>query len=216
MFRYRIAYPRPTVDMTSPDGMIDVEVGDATIPNYQTPAYIPYGQKGPPIAPYTNGDVFAGKYGLARFSSMCQSLELKGSAPTQPKYNVLSASALVQTTAGTATFVCEKNGQPMSGYVYAETSLVRGLYGQPSNWYVTALGSYLAPAAEAQAAADLLKHSADSMAWNPELAAWQKYLVTAGTRMKRNHSRQELAGEPGDECPPGAMEKDDGRGGRRL
>src|SRR5580704_13211664 len=91
MFRYRIAYPRPTVDMTSPDGMTNVRVGDNTIPNYQNPNPNPYLPKVPnnftPVAAYASGQIFAQKYGLDRFGSMCQGIQVTGSQTSQPKYS---------------------------------------------------------------------------------------------------------------------------------
>jgi hypothetical protein len=192
MFRYKIVYPRPTVDMTSPDGMTNVRVGDATIPNYQTPNLNPYLPKtagGPPVANYAAGDVFAGKYGQARFGSMCQSLQLKSSQTEQPKYSQ-QVQGYVQATAGIANFSCTLNGKPMTGYVYAETMLVKGAFGQPSTWYVTALGSYLAPAAQAQAASAILQYSASTLTMNPNWTAWQKYLVAMGTRINLNTAQK--------------------------
>jgi hypothetical protein len=144
MFRYRIVYPRLSVEMISADGRTNVRVGDATIPNYQTPAQFatPAGQSGPPAAPYATGEAFARKYGQARFESMCRSLEIKSSQPEATKLG--KPNAYVPVTAGTATFSCAVNGQSMTGYVYAETMLVRGAGWQPAKWFVTAVGSYLA------------------------------------------------------------------------
>jgi hypothetical protein len=183
MFRYRIAYPRPTVDMTSPDGRINVLVGDATIPNYQTPAAyrVPGGQTGPPVAPFQTGDAFAVKYGMERFQGLCQSLQMTSSSPAQPKLG--KSSAFTQATGGTALFSCTRNGEPMTAYVYAETMLVRAAYLQPANWYVTGIGSYLAPAAQAQNVATILEHSAESIAMNPQWTEFQKWVVAEGTRI---------------------------------
>lgn len=182
MYRYRVAYPRPTVDMTSPDGRTTVMVGDATIPNYQTPVpyRLPGGQQGPPVEAFVSGDVFAAKYGLARFRSMCQSLKLKNSEPKEPKFS--RTAGYVQSTAGQATFSCTLNGEPMTGYVYAETTLVKGAYLQPSIWSVAALGGYLAPAGRAQQAAEVLQRSASTLVFNPEWTAFQKWVVAEGTR----------------------------------
>lgn len=183
MYRYRVAYPRPAVEMTSPDGKTTVVVDDATIPNYQTPVpyRLPGGQQGPPVEAFISGDVFAAKYGLARFKSMCQSLELKGSEPKEPKFS--RSGGFVQSTAGQATFSCTLKGEPMTGYVYAETTLVRGVRLQPSIWSVAALGGYLAPAGRAQQAAQVLQHSASTLVFNPEWAAFQKWVIARGIRI---------------------------------
>ena len=106
MFRYKVVYPRPTVDMTSPDGLTNVRVGDATIPNYQTPnpnPYLPTTPGGPPVAAYATGQVLAQRYGLARFGSMCQSLQATGGQTVPPKYSQQIAG-YVQATGGNANF----------------------------------------------------------------------------------------------------------------
>jgi hypothetical protein len=70
----------------------------------------------------------------------------------------------------------------MTGYVYAETMLVK-FVGPTANWYVVALASYLAPVAQARTAGELLKHVADSIVLNPEWVAKQKQLVALATRI---------------------------------
>jgi hypothetical protein len=186
MFRYRIAYPRPTVDMTSPDGLTNVRIGDNTIPNYQTPNTNPYLPNTPnnftPVAAYTSGQVFAQKYGLARFGSMCQGIQVTGSQVSQPKYSQ-QVQGYVTATAGSANFSCTLNGQAMAGYVYAETMEVGAAMGMPANWYETAIGSYLAPAAEAQNASAILTYSTSTLVMNPDWAAWQAFLVASATKI---------------------------------
>jgi hypothetical protein len=186
MFRYRIAYPRPTVDMTSPDGMTNVRVGDNTIPNYQNPNPNPYLPKVPnnftPVDPYTSGQVFAQKYGLDRFGAMCQGIQVTSSQSSQPKYSQ-QVAGYVQATGGNANFSCTMNGQLMVGYVYAETMQVGANRMMPANWYETALGSSLAPAAQAQNASAILTYSTGSMVMNPDWAAWQNFLVAQATKI---------------------------------
>jgi hypothetical protein len=186
MFRYRIAYPRLVVDMTSPDGMTNVRVGDNTIPNYQNPNPNPYLPKVPnnftPVEPYTTGQVFAQKYGLDRFGSMCQGIQVTGSQSSQPKYSQ-QVAGYVSATAGSANFSCTMRGQQMVGYVYAETMQVGANKMMPANWYETALGSWLAPAAQAQNASAILTYSTGTMAMNPDWAAWQNFLVAQATKI---------------------------------
>jgi len=193
MFRYRIAYPRPTVDMTSPDGMTNVRVGDNTIPNYQTPNTNPYLPKVPnnftPVEAYTTGQVFAQKYGSARFGSMCQGIQVTGSQTSQPKYSQ-QVPGYVQATAGSANFSCTMNGQAMVGYVYAETMQVGAVMGQPANWYETAIGSWLAPATQAQNASAILTYSTSTLVMNPTWAAWQNFLVAQATKINLKTAKE--------------------------
>lgn len=88
----------------------------------------------------------------------------------------------------------------MTGYVYAETMQVGAVMGQPANWYETALGSYLAPAAQAQNAAAILTYSTGSLVMNPDWAAWQAYLVAVATRINLSTAiKNKIATEQMDE-----------------
>ena len=82
MFRFNMVDARPFVDMTSPDGKTNIRIGDATIPSYDLPnAQLQASHSiGPMVAPYATGDVFAAKYGQARFSSLCRTCKRPGPA----------------------------------------------------------------------------------------------------------------------------------------
>jgi hypothetical protein len=182
MFRFGGVDARPFIDITSPDGRINLRVGDASIPPYSTPnPFFPRAPRGPRVAPYGSGEEFSTKYGQARFGSLCQSLQVKQSRAMTPKYHQ-PGQGLVRTTAGETIFSCVENGQPMAGYVYSETLLV----GNPrsvANWYVVALGSFLAPVAQGEAAGAMLKRAAESIRFNPEWVQAQQQIVDAATRI---------------------------------
>jgi hypothetical protein len=164
--------------VTSPDGKINLRIGDETIPNYNTPG--PMHPPGPAVAAYASGDVFATRYGQSRFSSVCKNVQVTKAGPMAPLYSK-AGQGPVRVTAGAAGFSCTLNGQEMSGYVYAETMLVSGL--QESTWYVVQLASFLAPAAQADAAGAMLKHSGESIAYNPEWVKQQNEWVKQATEL---------------------------------
>ena len=182
MFRFGLIDARPFVDMTSPDGKINIRLGDATIPSYNAPN--PWLQslhaQGPHVAPYASGDVFATKYGLARFSSMCEGVRLTKAGPLPPKYG-RPGQGLVRVTAGAAGFSCTSHGEQMTGYVYAETLFVGTAGPAESKWYVIALGSLLAPTAQAQMAGEIMKHCTETIALNPVWAKTQGQLIAQTT-----------------------------------
>jgi hypothetical protein len=71
--------------MSSPDGKINMRLGDQTIPPYSTPNPLIHTRaQGPHAADYATGDVFATRYGQARFSQMCQSFHLIKAGPCRP------------------------------------------------------------------------------------------------------------------------------------
>jgi hypothetical protein len=160
------------VDMTSPDGLTNLRIGDSTVPPYRVPG--PFLRPGPGVAAYVMGDVFAAKYGQARFGSMCQGLQLTKSDALAPKYHP-AGGGMTRTTGGEAFFSCTKNGAPMSGYVYAETTLM-GPGGPGSSWLVVALGSLIAPAEQATATGAMLEHVGESLVMNPAWLGMQSQL----------------------------------------
>jgi len=165
LFRYSNIDARMVVDMTSPDGLTNLRVGDATIPPYRVPG--PFLKQGPGVAPYVTAKVFATKYGQARFASMCQGLVVTKSDDMAPKFHP-AQQGISHTTGGDVYFSCTKNGAPMDAYVYAETMLM-GPGGPGSSWLVVSLASVIAPAAQGTAAGALLQHAGASLAMNP---AW--------------------------------------------
>lgn len=190
MFRFGMVNARPFVDMTSPDGKSNIRVGDATIPGYSTPSpWIP--RQTPNVAPYPSGGVFSKKYGQARFGTMCQSLQVLQSHAMTPKYHQ-PGQGMVRTTGGEAVFTCSDKGQAMAGCVYAETLLV-GTGGPNSQWYVVALGSFLAPVDKSQAAGEMLKHSGESLRLNLEWAKMEQQLVDQETDRINNATRASMA-----------------------
>lgn len=134
------------------------------------------------VAPYANGEAFAAKYGQMRFISMCQGVQVTRSGAREPRYPA-PAPAFAHTTGGDANFTRTVNGQPMAGFAYAETMLVS--FGQAGNWYVVGLASFLCPAAQADATRALLKHSADSIVFNPEWLAMQAKIISRATHVNQ-------------------------------
>jgi hypothetical protein len=172
LFRFSAIDARSVVDMTSPDGLTNLRLGDSTVPPYKVPG--PFLKMGPGVASYAVGNVFATKYGQARFVSMCQGLKLTKSDAMTPKYHP-AGGGMTRTTAGEAFFSCTANGAPMSAYVYAETTLL-GPGGPGSSWLVVALGSVIAPAQQETAAIAMLQHAGDSFVLNPAWTQMQNQL----------------------------------------
>lgn len=172
LFRFSAIDARLIVDMTSPDGLTNLRVGDSTVPPYRVPG--PFLGRGPGVASYAAGNVFATRYGQARFASMCQGLQLTKSDAMMPTYHPVGGG-MTRTTAGEAFFSCTEKGSPISAYVYAETMLM-GPGGPGSSWLVVALGSVIAPAQKAAAAGSMLQHVGESLVMNPAWTEMQNQL----------------------------------------
>lgn len=174
LFRFSLIDARPFVDMTSPDGKVNVRIGDASVPPYSTPkgGFAQVRAMQLRQSPYVTGDEFAVKYGQARFSHLCQGLQLTRKTVKQPKFGPAGQEGM-RTTAGEAVFSCNVNGRPTTGYVYAETYIV-GYGGPIATWSIVALGSVFAPTDQAMYAVNLLTHSGQSMAMNPQWSQMQR------------------------------------------
>ena len=189
LFRYSAIDARLIVDMTSPDGLVNLRVGDSTVPPYRVPG--PFLRPGPGVATYAAGQVFATKYGRARFSSLCQGVQLTKSDALAPKYHPASVG-ISRTTAGEAFFSCNRGGSPMSAYVYAETMLI-GPGGPASSWLVVALGSLIAPPERGKGAGATLQHSGESLVMNPAWMAMQNQLNNRAIQQINTNTRATIA-----------------------
>jgi hypothetical protein len=200
LFRFSSIDARMVVDMTSPDGLTNLRIGDSTVPPYTVPG--PFTPKGPHQAAYVQGNVFASKYGQARFASMCTGVNVTRSDAVPPKYHPASGP-MMRTTGGEDYFTCTKNGAAMTAYVYAETQLL-GPGGPGSSWLVVALASVIAPAAQGTAAGALLQHAGASLVMNPAWLQMQNNLdnqaaaaINANTQATIAATQQENAREQG-------------------
>jgi hypothetical protein len=172
LFRYSSIDARMVVNMTSPDGLTNLQIGDATIPPYRVPG--PGLPTGPGVAPYVTAKIFATKYGQARFASMCQGMVITKSDDMAPKFHP-AQQGMSHTTGGDVLISCTNNGTPMAAYVYAETMLM-GPGGPGSSWLVVTLASLIAPAAQATAAGTMLQYSGASLVMNPAWTQMQNQL----------------------------------------
>jgi hypothetical protein len=112
LFRYSNIDARMVVNMTSPDGLTNLQIGDSTVPPYRVPG--PMLPTGPGVAPYVTAKIFATKYGQARFASMCQGMVVTKSDDMAPKYHP-AQQGMSHTTGGDVYFSCTKNGTQMVG-----------------------------------------------------------------------------------------------------
>jgi hypothetical protein len=177
------------VDMTSPDGLTNLRIGDATTPPYRVPG--PFLRPGPGVAAYVAAHVFAAKYGQARFASMCQGVQMTKNDGLPPKFHP-AQQGISHTTGGEAFFSCTKNGAPMNGYVYAETMLM-GPGGPGSSWLVVALASLMAPAAQATGAGTLLAHAGSTLVMNPAWTRMQDQLNNQAIQQINANTRATIA-----------------------
>jgi len=175
-YRFGVLDPRIMVDMVSPDGKVDIRLGDYRIPPFAplTPAlrnlgftegrlYNPRNVAQEMVANYRPGWVFADVYGQSRFSGACSPLKLKSMERETP----IHQNGLNQTTtAGQVLYSCESNAGSLVAYVFAETQFTQM---QASGaWMVTWLCSFLAPRARAAETLQTMLHALSTFAISPD------------------------------------------------
>jgi hypothetical protein len=179
MVRLGYSDHRPMVDVTSPDGKINVRYGDAAIPIYFVPdnlhragdIYDLGAQARGTLAPFKNGADFAVAYGPARFKSVCSTLTPRpasGESPV-PGFPLDPADPPPsQSSTGQASFDCAGDAGSRVAYVSSQTMLFGGF------WLVPRLVSYLAPPDQVAAARAIMLHMTESFSFHPAWLAQQK------------------------------------------
>jgi hypothetical protein len=182
--------PRVQVDMISPDGRIEMRVGDWGVPPFTVPGGQMerygftegkvYAPGHPPtatiVARYRSGLDFAAFYARVRFAKMCQAFEPKSQKAINPIFSPAREGPMT-TTAGEAVYRCVQNGQEKMAYTYAETGLYQA--NGMANWRVGYLLSFLAPKDQANATYKMIFQSAVSFTENPEWHLKQAQITAA-------------------------------------
>jgi hypothetical protein len=192
---------RLMLDLVSPDGRIQVRLGDVAVPTYVLPSqfheregeiYDLGAQAQMVVAKYHAGPDFVVLYSHARFHQLCRNPRGQANA-TELSLPVIAPSDVPpqQASNGQITYRCD--APPGSGaadaeaYAWARTSL----YG--SIWGASPLASYFAPANQAALARAVLLHAARSLVLNPEWIQYQKRMDAQGLEYQRARQQQRMA-----------------------
>ncbi|HEY4838399.1 MAG TPA: hypothetical protein VIH72_07330 [Candidatus Acidoferrales bacterium] len=181
MFRLGYSDHREMVDMTSPDGKINIRIGDLSIPPYFLPnqshregeIYDLGAQAQGRVARYRTGQEFSAAYGKVRFARVCASVTPKQSSlppiakPIEPAGGNNSPT---KTSDGEATYSCAGSQGARIAYVFSQTAPAGGL------WQVTNLVSYVAPDADVAATRSIIEHAEKTFVLSPAWIQKQKQL----------------------------------------
>ena len=193
MFRFSSVDARPLVDMTSPDGKSNIRVGDATIPGVTrppAPLFPAIRLTWPPTPPATSSP---------------RSMERRDSpdVPDPPSgadaphdAQVPSARPRPYSHHGWRDDLHVLGQGAGNGRLRLFGDHAGGSGGPNSQWYVVALGSFIAPADKTQAVGEMLKHSGESLRLKPGVG--QDGASTCGSRRPRR-----LTMPPGPALPMG-------------
>ncbi|MGA9782819.1 MAG: hypothetical protein WBQ52_11715 [Terracidiphilus sp.] len=186
---------RPMVDLTSPDGQINVRIGDVSIPVYTPPnqyhnregeVYDLGAQAQLIVARYRTGPEFAVLYSHVRFYQDCHdpTPDTANVGFTVPDY-IPQEGTPEQTSTGQIAYLCD--GGKRVAYAYVRTVSNGGI------WSVPTLGSYLSPTGRVALARSVLEHCARTFKLNPAWIEKQKQLDAYALQYQRQRQQQRMA-----------------------
>jgi len=199
LFRLGYSDARPMIDLLSPDGRINIRLGDVSIPAYSVPnqshregeIYDLGAQAQLTVAHYRTGQEFADAYGQSRFKSVCATLRSEPVDSEAPVRDFIPDEiAPLKSSAGQAAFLCGAGREPRTAYVYAKTSLYQGF------WTLHGLASFSAPADQVAVARAVLLRCSQSFQINPEWTQRQKQLdqeALAYQRQRQENRRRQIS-----------------------
>jgi len=189
MFRLGYSDHRLMVDMISPDGKVNIRLGDLAVPTYFLPNQFHHegeiydlgAQAQGRVARYRSGQEFAQGYGKVRFARVCQSLTPQIS--TLPLLTHLDTpKGVIQASEGEATYGCGDR----TAYVYAQTALMSGL------WQASSLASYVAPEGQVALTRSIILHSSKSFQLIPAWVQKQNQLDQEALVYQRQRQRDRM------------------------
>lgn len=196
LFRMGFSDERLMVDLLSPDGRINVRLGDIAIPVYTEPslyhkregeAYDLGAQAQLVVARYRTGPEFAVMYSHVRFYQDCKGAQGDGSdlGFTIPDY-IPSEGPAPKTSAGAIAYRCGSGTSERIAFAYARSSESGNLWGVPT------LGSYLSPPDQVSVARTVLLHCAQTFKLSPAWIEKQKQMDAYALEYQRARQQQRM------------------------
>jgi len=193
LFRLGYSDARPMVDLTSPDGRINVRLGDLAIPAYAVPSQyhshegdiVDLGAQAQlVIARYRSGPEFAVLYSHVRFTQQCQqatgdAVNVDFAVPNYPQPDDHATHA----SAGEIAYRCGTGGAQRIAFAYARTAA------QGDFWSVPTLASFISSPDRVPEARAVLLHSAQTLKMSPQWQKQQKQLDDFAIQYQ--HARQQ-------------------------
>lgn len=196
LFRLGYSDERPMVDMTSPDGQINLRLGDIAVPSYAIPSpnhtregevYDLGLQARMIVARYRTGPEFAVLYATSRFSELCHNPQSVTPVPELTVADYLPiASNASQSSSGQIVYRCQGATGPLIAFAYAKTVLTAPI------WQAPVLASFLAPPGRVEEARALLAHCAQSFRLSPEWMQYQQRLDAEGLAYQRRRQQARM------------------------
>jgi hypothetical protein len=194
LFRMGFSDERPMIDLLSPDGRINVRLGDISIPTYTVPnayhqregeSYDLGAQAQLMVARYRTGPQFAVMYSHVRFYQDCHNAS--GDAGnlgfTIPDY-IPTEGPAPTASAGAIAYRCGSGTAERIAFAYAKTSQSGGI------WSVMTMGSFLSPPDEVAVARAVLLHCAQTFKLSPAWIEKQKQMDAYALQYQRARQQE--------------------------
>ena len=196
MFRMGYSDERPLVDLTSPDGRINVRLGDLAIPVYTVPAQF-HSREGDVVdlgaqaqlvvAGYRSGPEFAVLYSHARFNQDCH--QATGDAVNVdfalPNYIPMDTPP-TRTSTGEIAYRCGSGAAQRVAFSYVRTSA------QGNIWTAPTLGSFISPPDRVAEARTVLMHVAQTFKLSSQWMQQQKQMDAYAMQYQRARQQQRV------------------------
>ena len=199
LFRLGYSDARPMIDLLSPDGRINIRLGDVAIPAYFVPnqfhregeTYDLGAQAQLTVAHYRSGQEYAAAYARSRFKSVCANLSPQAvDSDAAVRDYIPEEIAPEKWSAGQASYSCGSGREAKTAYGYAKTALYQGF------WTVEALVSFAAPADQVSLVRAIVARTSQSFQINPDWKEYQKRMdqeALAYQRQRQQSRRRELS-----------------------
>jgi hypothetical protein len=194
LFRMGFSDERPMIDLVSPDGQVNVRLGDLSIPVYTVPN--PYHQREGEVydlgaqaqlivARYRSGPEFVVNYAHVRFYQNCPeaAADAEDVDFTVPDY-IPSEGQPTETSTGQIAYKCAAGTR--IAYAFARTTLTGNIWSAPT------LGSFLSSPAEVAVARAVLRHCAETFRLNPQWIEKQKQMDAYALQYQRARQQQRM------------------------
>ncbi|HEV2576873.1 MAG TPA: hypothetical protein VGU25_06655 [Acidobacteriaceae bacterium] len=193
LFRFGYSDERVMVDMRSPDGHINIRLGDVSLPNYALPTPPYHTREGEVydlgaqahlvVARYRTGPEFAVLYAPSRFSAVCHNPQSDTSFPELSIPDAVPIPASAQASSGQIVYRCQGADGPLVAFAYTKTVLTGSI------WQASSVASFSAPPDKAAEARNLLVHSAQSFRLSPQWIDYQKHMDEEGMQYQRQRQQ---------------------------
>lgn len=206
MFRLGYSDHRPMIDMTSPDGTINIRVGDVAVGPYfladqfhHEGEIYPLGAQGQPmVAHYRTGQQFAEAYGKARFTRLCDRLMREQATMAPPakakamfeqslKDRQRTGNSNLPASDGEVVYDCESALGQRTAFAYVQTGMF-----DATMWIVGAVDSYVAPAGQLELARSILDHLESTIQNSAKWQQKQEDLDRQGVEYQRMRQQQRM------------------------